>query len=196
MTNGLERHAYLAGPDVFMPDALAIGARKKAHLAALGIEGHFPFDNELPPSLLADPRQAATAIAQANERMMLDCCTMGRMGIILANMTPFHGVSMDVGTAFEVGFMSALAATRQNVLIVGYTDDPRLFEERVIADLYGGRTAIVEKNGFLYAPDGMMIEAYGGAENLMLTHAIEKTGGRITASFEEAAALADALTRG
>jgi nucleoside 2-deoxyribosyltransferase len=171
--HNLEAHAYLAGPDVFFPDARTIGQRKKEALARVGIEGHFPFDNELPKEAFKDPKKAANLIAEANERMMLDCCKEGRIGIILANMTPFHGPSMDVGTSFEVGFMSALAATKPNVIVIGYTDDPRLFEVRVRDDVYGGKQNVREKDGALIGPDGRTIEAFGCAENLMIVHAIE-----------------------
>jgi len=34
----LEVHAYLAGPDVFLPDALAIGEKKKAYLEKAAAE--------------------------------------------------------------------------------------------------------------------------------------------------------------
>jgi nucleoside 2-deoxyribosyltransferase len=35
---------YLAGPEVFLPDALAIAAAKKRLCAAHGLEGVFPLD--------------------------------------------------------------------------------------------------------------------------------------------------------
>jgi nucleoside 2-deoxyribosyltransferase len=192
MTENLEIHCYLAGPDVFYPNAKEIGEAKKAKLAVFGIKGHFPFDNELSAKAFRDPHEASNAIGKANEQMMLTCFESGRLGIILVNMTPFRGPSMDVGTSFEVGFMSALAEFKNNIVIIGYSDDQRLFEDRVIDDFYG-RQGIAEKNDFLYGPDGMKIDAYGGAENLMITHAIEKTGGGFVKSFDEAVALARKL---
>ena len=38
---------YLAGPEVFLPDAQAMGARKAALCAAHGLEGVFPLDAQL-----------------------------------------------------------------------------------------------------------------------------------------------------
>ncbi|MDD4617021.1 MAG: nucleoside 2-deoxyribosyltransferase [Alphaproteobacteria bacterium] len=186
-----EVHAYLAGPDVFYPKAKEIGEAKKAKLSEVGIFGHFPFDNTVDAS--DHSHKAAMSIGKGDEGMMLACCLPGRFGIILANMTPYRSPSMDVGTAFEVGFMSALAEIKDNILIIGYTDDPRPFEARVIDDYYGGKDNVTEQDGVLRGPDGMEIEAFGGAENLMLTHAIEKTGGSIVNSFEEAVALARRL---
>ena len=184
-------HAYLAGPDVFFPNALELAAQKKAHLATLGMTGHFPFDNEIPKDVFSDPKVASRTIADANEKMMDECCKDGQVGIILMNMTPFHGPSMDCGTAYEAGYMSALSK-KGNVVIVGYSSDERFFEDRVIQDVYNG-TGITRKDGMIFGPDGNMIESFGGADNLMITAAIERTGGKVCKTFEEAAALAKQL---
>ena len=125
-------------------------------------------------------------IGDANEKMMLDCCRDSRIGLILANMSPFHGPSMGVGTAFEVGFMSALSC-KTNVIIIGYMPDKRSFEDRVVEEIYGGWSNITHKNGIPHGPDGNMIEAFGGADNLMVTNAIVRTGGDIFPTFKEAA---------
>ena len=181
-----EIHAYLAGPDVFFPNAHEIGRQKIEYLHTLGIVGHFPLDTGVPGDLLKDPAQAIRFIGDANEKMMRNCCLDGRIGLILANMSPFHGPSMDVGTAFEVGFMSALSY-KNNVIIIGYTSDKRNFEDRVVEEIYGGWSNITHKNGIPHGPDGTMIEAFGGADNLMITNAILRTGGEIFPTFEEAA---------
>ena len=189
-----EIHAYLAGPDVFLPRAHEIGQQKIAYLKTLGVIGHYPLDSDMPGDLLKDPAQASRFIGDANERMMLDCCRGGRIGLILANMSPFHGPSMDVGTAFEVGFMSALSY-QNNVIIFGYTPDRRSFEDRVAEAIYGGWDAIAYENGIPRGPDGSMIEAFGGADNLMITNAIARTGGAIFLGFEEAAQAAAAAAK-
>jgi len=36
---------YLAGPDVFLPDALEVGKRKREICARHGLRGLFPLDN-------------------------------------------------------------------------------------------------------------------------------------------------------
>jgi nucleoside 2-deoxyribosyltransferase len=190
MTDG-KIHAYLAGPDVFFPNATEIGAQKKSYLATRGITGHFPFDNEIPIEAFSDPKVASRTIADANEKMMDDCCKSGQVGIILVNMNPFHGPSMDCGTAFETGYMSALSK-KGNVIIVGYSADDRNFEDRVIQDVYHG-TEPTRKDGRMIGPDGNTIESFGGADNLMITAAIERTGGKVCKNFEEAAALAKQL---
>jgi nucleoside 2-deoxyribosyltransferase len=193
MTN-YEVHAYLAGPDVFSPEAAEIGKKKKDYLKKLGIIGHFPFDNEIPKEAFSNPGKVSRMIADANEQMMLDCCGDNDIGVILVNMNPFHGPSMDVGTAFEAGFMSALSRNN-NVIIVGYTSDQRKFEERVIADIYKGPENTTTQDGVIRGRDGMMIESFGGVDNLMITAAIERTGGKIYQTFEEAARLAKTLAQ-
>jgi nucleoside 2-deoxyribosyltransferase len=191
-TSGIEIHAYLAGPTVFFPNAVEEGKRMKEHLAKMlpPIIGHFPFDNEIPKEAFSDPKRAARLIADANEKMMDKCCGDGKIGVILVNMKPWRGPEMDSGTAFETGYMSALSRN-SNVIIVGYTDDPRKFEDRVIDDHYHGRKNItVGADGFSRGPDGFAVEAFELEENLMITSAIERTGGRVCATFEEAANVA------
>jgi nucleoside 2-deoxyribosyltransferase len=189
--------AYLAGPDVFYPDALERAQTKKAALAAAGITGLFPLDNEIHPALLsADPKAAAFAIARANESMMLECTKPGIIGFILANMEPWHGPSMDVGTAFEMGFMRALASLPQaDVTIIGYAPDNRLFADRVQAIHFRKLGCATLKDGHLVGPDGMTLENFGLTDNLMLVHAVEKTGGAICASFEDAVQYAAARVK-
>jgi nucleoside 2-deoxyribosyltransferase len=53
-----EVHAYLAGPDVFFPEAVEISKKKKDYLEKLGIVGHFPSDNEIPKEVFIDPKRA------------------------------------------------------------------------------------------------------------------------------------------
>jgi nucleoside 2-deoxyribosyltransferase len=185
----LKPHAYLAGPDIFMPDAVEIGRAKKAFLRNLGIVGHYPLD-EKPQAPLEDKKECSAALARINEQMMLTCCERGRFGIILADMTPYQGISLDAGTAFEVGFMAALSH-RRDILIVGYTNDARPIEERIRQDLYQG-VPFAEKDGRLVAPDGITVGAFGNPENLMIVEAVNRTGGKIFTDFEQAAQFAAA----
>ena len=61
-----EIHAYLAGPDVFFPNAHEIGRQKIEYLHTLGIVGHFPLDTEVPGDLLKDPAQAIRFIGDGS----------------------------------------------------------------------------------------------------------------------------------
>src|SRR5690606_8586836 len=56
------RSLYLAGPDVFRPDARERGRELKALCAEFGIEGLFPLDQEVPAHLVAPAEQAAWCV--------------------------------------------------------------------------------------------------------------------------------------
>ena len=176
--------AYLAGPDVFLPNPIQIGKDKKKLLDGYDIEGCYPFDNELPLGEAKEPRELAFAIAQGNEDMMSKC------NVILANLMPWYGPGTDNGTSFEMGFMSARAIHDPNVLIIGYYPDgiPEKFSARISSMVYNGRVS-TNSEGFMSSTEtGRGIESFGLSDNLMIEGAIQKTGGKIYGSFAEAAA--------
>ena len=150
---------YLAGPDVFWPDAIELGRAKKQLCQDYGFIGHFPLDTELDISDLT-PFAAGMAIYQANIGLMDNC------DIIIANMTPFRGPSMDVGTAFEMGYMTA-----QNKRIWGYSLDGRVYSDRI--------------EGTETDSDGFAIESFAMADNLMMAGAAETQGGLIPESLPQ-----------
>lgn len=156
-------YIYLAGPDVFYPDAIQRGAMMKAALAARDMTGLFPLDSELHPGDYRDPRELALAIAEACEGQI----RKADMGIF--NIEPWRGPEADDGTAYELGFMAALGKP-----VILYSSDPRSFAERIAADVYQGE---VYQDGHLTRGkrDGMLIEAFDGfADNLMLINAAVK----------------------
>lgn len=131
---------YLAGLDVFRPDAVAQGERLKACCAAQGWQGLYPLDNALPEGLQG--LAAARWICEANLALIR------RADAVLANLNNFRGAEPDSGTAFEVGFAVALGKP-----VVGYLDDGRTLREQ----LGGARDA-----------DGLTVEDFGLPRNLML----------------------------
>lgn len=146
---------YLAGPEVFLPDAPAIGAAKKALCARHGWEGVFPMDPPAPsPSGELDWRR----IHAANELLLRGC------DALVANLTPFRGVGADPGTVFELGFMRALGRP-----VHGYTHDPRPHLARVPG-------AVPGPEGW-HDAQGLRVEDHGLTENLMLEGAIRAGGG-------------------
>ncbi|HRK17988.1 MAG TPA: nucleoside 2-deoxyribosyltransferase [Hyphomicrobiaceae bacterium] len=167
---------YLAGPEVFLPDPMAAGRAKVALCAAAGLDGLFPLDAALDLSGLDKHRQARS-IAMANEGLMrsADC--------IIANLTPFRGVSMDSGTAFEVGFMRALGRP-----VFGYTNVVEDFAVRARAYRAGARIA-----GDCDRAD-IEVEDFDLAENLMITEAIGASGGGLVRRAGRHDALLEDLT--
>lgn len=134
---------YLAGPDVFLAGAEAIGARKKAICRAHGFDALFPLDDG-PDATGLEPRDLALAI--------FDRCVamMDASDLVIANMTPFRGISMDVGTAVELGYMHARGKP-----VFGYTNVVDDYHARVDAAGFSGNAELVERFGFV---DNLMCE--------------------------------------
>lgn len=147
---------YLAGPDVFYPDAQERGRRKQALCRAVGLQGVYPLDASLDLTGLA-PAEAAMAIFQANLDLMRSCAG----GLI--NMSPFRGPGMDGGTAFEMGVLQTLGRP-----MVGYSTGAPVYADRVEEFFRLTGTA-----------DGLTIEDFGLTDNLMMAAAVQQTGGVI-----------------
>src|SRR5215510_6578217 len=107
---------YLAGPDVFLPDAIAIGQRKREICQRHGVIGLFPLDNAVD---LAAP-DASLQIFRANEAMM------DKAHAIIANLTPFRGPGADPGTVYELGYMAG-----RGKFCLPYCNDPTVYADRV-----------------------------------------------------------------
>jgi nucleoside 2-deoxyribosyltransferase len=87
---------YLAGPDVFLPDALEIGRRKIEICRRHGVSGLYPLDNVVDRAAT----DASLQIFRANEAMM------DQADAVIANLTPFRGPGADAGTVYELGYMA------------------------------------------------------------------------------------------
>jgi len=147
---------YLAGPDVFLPDALDIGRRKVDICARHGLTGLYPLDNAIGLSA----RDASLQIFKGNEAMMNAC------DAIIANLTPFRGASADAGTVYELGFMAG-----RGKLCLGYSNDPALYANRMRKF-----TAVEAQAERLIDTQGMTVEDFGLSDNLMMIHALELHG--------------------
>jgi nucleoside 2-deoxyribosyltransferase len=161
---------YLAGPDVFLPDPLAAAESKKALCRRYGFVGVFPLDQELDLTGKKGP-EAGCLIAQANEDLMRSC------DLLIANMTPFRGPSMDVGTAYEMGFMRALGRP-----VLGYSNQEGSFAARTRADicLRHGTDAIRRRaDGQWVDQDDLLIEDFAMTDNLMMAAAVTFSGGSV-----------------
>lgn len=148
---------YLAGPEVFLPNATEVANQKKALCRLYGFEGLFPLDNELDLTNLS-PQQSGLLIASSNEAMI------ARADAIIANMTPFRGTSCDVGTAYEMGLARGMGKP-----VFAYSNDERLFLARNLAELPATRRL---EEGHAVDADGMQLEDFGLIDNLMLDGAV------------------------
>ncbi|CAB3683127.1 hypothetical protein LMG3458_01728 [Achromobacter deleyi] len=143
------RRVYLAGFDVFLPDAVAHGQRLKALVATYGFEGLYPLDNVPPPGLAGAP--LAQWIYRANVAMIR------RADLVMANLNPFRGAEPDSGTAFEVGY--AIACGKP---VWGYTSQAgSLLEQSAVGVAADDASRAVDAQGFT-------VEDFGMNLNLML----------------------------
>jgi nucleoside 2-deoxyribosyltransferase len=156
---------YLAGPDVFLPDAAAWLERKKAICAGFRLTGVSPLDPiaEAPPEWAKLPEWRR--IALRNEAHIRNCTA------IIANLTPFRGPSADVGTVYEVGFARGLG-----LKVFGYATVAAAFLDRTLSSVGGGRQA---PDGSWCDPDGMLVEQFGLFDNLMIEAGITHSGGTL-----------------
>ena len=147
------RALYLAGPDVFLVNALDVGARKRAFCARYGFEGMFPLDGED-----AGRQASAKRIYDANIDLLRRCDG------VVANLTPFRGISADVGTVYEVAYALALGLP-----VFAYTEAAAPLGTRIRAGFGSGANPA-------FAGDGMIVEDFGLPDNLMIAEGISAQG--------------------
>ena len=142
--------AYLAGPDLFLPDAHAHAARKIAIAGRHGIEALAPLDAP-PPEC-----RPGEALWQAIFRQ--DVGMMEASDIMIAHLTPFRGASADAGTLVELGWF--LGRRRP---CFGYSNTPTPFSAR-------------SRRQIATLPDpvtDVAVEDFGLGDNLMVIGALE-----------------------
>jgi nucleoside 2-deoxyribosyltransferase len=138
---------YLAGFDVFRPDAQAYGMALKGLCAQYGFDGLFPLDNAAPASLSG--RALARWIFEANLALLESA------DLVMANLNDFRGQEPDSGTCFEIGY----AAARQ-IPVWAYTQDGRPLIEQCATQ--------TRADGIALDANGMIVEDFGLPRNLML----------------------------
>lgn len=136
---------YLAGPDVFRPDALAHFAAARQLLAEHGHQALIPLDNE---------ESTAAGIYRAN------LAQIAAADAVLANLNPFRGHEPDSGTCFEVGYAIALGKP-----VVAYLDDTRAQIDKLVTLAGPLHTSM---DGRTRDKNGMGVEDFDLPLNLML----------------------------
>ena len=145
---------YLAGPSVFDPDWEAQANAMKAACAARGAVGLYPKDNQV--DMPSDKVAHGLKIYEVDRDLVIECDG------IVADFTPFRGPSADVGTVWEMGYAYGLGKA-----VAAFSRDRREFKTRILE--------------WLPQLDGRAIEAFGMADNLMIT------GSNVTAGPDRAA---------
>jgi nucleoside 2-deoxyribosyltransferase len=147
---------YLAGPDVFLPDAPAHAARKAAICARYGLVALPPLNEDV-ASLAAMTDAEAWRVIFAKDLAM-----MQRADLVIANLTPFRGASADAGTLVELGWFLG-----RGLPIFAYSNSATPFAARSAA-----YCATI--------PDpmpGLTVGGFGLPDNLMIPGAVETGGG-------------------
>jgi nucleoside 2-deoxyribosyltransferase len=158
---------YLAGPEVFLRNAVEILDRKRELTRAAGLIPVSPGDLAIPR--IDDRHAFGLAISGIDEQLM------DSADAIIANLTPFRGIAADTGTCFELGYMcgrgkQAFAYT--NVAADHYARTLEYYDGKVIGDADGRERG----------PDGLSVEDFDMIDNLMLDGGVERRGGVIVRS--------------
>ncbi len=138
---------YLAGPDVFYPDAVAHGRALQVLCAQHGFEGLFPLDQQAPAGLSGEP--LARWIYEANVALIRQA------DLVMANVNDFRGNEPDSGTCFEIGYAVALSKP-----VYLYMHPAGSIRDQV--------TARVDADGVAWDAQGCTVEDFGLPRNLML----------------------------
>jgi nucleoside 2-deoxyribosyltransferase len=176
---------------VFEIDPPAIFDRMKALCLAHGVVGVAPLDNQIGLEGVAPGRDLLERIVRA------DIALMNSLEAAVFCLDGFRrGPEMDAGTAFEVGYMTALGKP-----IAGWTRDIRPYPRRV-ADFFhstfGERLSqatagsVGGTSGLSRDPDGILVHSEDCLQNAMVHVGIELGGGVVAAdpNWERAFSLA------
>ncbi len=153
---------YLAGPEVFLPDAAARFERNKELCRRHGFEPLSPLDN-------AACAETGTGLARAifaGNVAMLERCD-----IVAANCNPFRGACVDDGTAWEIGYAHA-----RGKQVWGYCGRVEPLPVIVLSRI----AATPHASGHPIDAEGYLVnEDFGNTLNLMLEFSLEGSGGRL-----------------
>ena len=145
---------YLAGPDVFRPDARDHFVRLAAACDALGLAALLPADGNDPP--VDGPPEAQ--IYEANMQRLRGA------GGVVANLASFRGLEPDSGTVFEVG---AAVALRIPVVAYGVPAGSYADRARSLLQCAPDAAGVLRETG-----SGIAVEDFGQPLNLMLACSI------------------------
>lgn len=138
---------YLAGPDVFYPDAQERGRAMCALCAEQGFKGLYPLDAPPDPNI----QPMSKAIFEANKAML------EQADAVVANLRDWRGPEPDSGTVWEVAYALALGKP-----VIAYLPCSQSLRQRM---------ARLAPDGI--DPEGHAVEDFGLPLNLMLAHSLK-----------------------
>tara|TARA_B100000315_G_scaffold254808_1_gene296648 strand:- start:11268 stop:11807 length:540 start_codon:yes stop_codon:yes gene_type:complete len=167
-------HVYLSGPDIFLPNSKDIDTNKKAICERYGMEGVSQLDMADERSFSGDAKMASEIFEQTRE--LISSCDL-----LIANMSPFRGPSLEAGTALEMGIMLGLGKP-----VLGYCLNQEDYAARLMRlhDVF--ELPLNEASGDLQAPDGLVVENFGLSEGALVSGAVQAANISIAEDFESA----------
>ncbi len=138
---------YIAGPDVFQRNSIAIGERYTKLCIKYGFEGHYPLDNVI--DFNQPKKKVALDIFKANEKLIDEC------DIVVANLNSFRGKEADSGTVWECGYAYA-----KGKKVYGYMNSTSAYIEQF--------SSKKESDGMFWDEDDRFIEDFDYPINLMI----------------------------
>ncbi len=165
---------YLSGPDIFHPKAKDIDTNKKAICDRYGLEAVSQLDIGDGRVFSGDAANTLEIFTQT--RALIESCDL-----LVANISPFRGPSLEAGTALEIGIMLGLAKP-----VIGYSLNSDTYAERLMRlhDIF--ELPLNESGDVLEAPDGLLVEDFGLAEGGLISGAVQSGKIPISDDFESA----------
>ncbi|MDP3779282.1 MAG: nucleoside 2-deoxyribosyltransferase [bacterium] len=162
---------YLAGPEVFLPNAVEYAEVQRELCRQYGFVGLHPMDNNIQG--MDSTYGTATRIYRGDVAQVRKC------DIVIANCNPFRGLLIDDGTSYELGFCNGLGKPSY-----GYIRDGRSYNQRAM-DI--GVAAHDPAEGMLTDDQGYaFVDDFTTLINLMMQCGMTEHGGRlVVGSFED-----------
>lgn len=174
---------YLAGPEVFLPNAVEHAEMQRELCRQYGFIGLHPMDNNI--AISVQVYETAVKIYRG------DVCQIRECDIVVANCNQFRGVLIDDGTAYELGFGNALGKPSYGYRIDACRCVIRAFEKKF--------AFFARESGYYIDADGyIFVDEFGTVINLMMQCGMTEHGGRLViGSFEDCLrAIRDDLDKG
>lgn len=163
-----KKKIYLAGFDVFYPDAINVLDAKKKLCETYGFIGLAPLDNSVD---FSQPKEKIRkVIFEANIELMK------KADIFCVNLNAFRHGEPDSGTVFEIGYGFGLGKE-----VYVYVDSTETMLEKTRTN----DAECVCKDGVWLDGNGLLIEDFNGMFNLMITESTTMINGSLEDLLEK-----------
>ena len=174
-----EIKVYLAGPEVFLPDAAPVVEEMRRLCREHGLTPIAPLDAGVDGDMAgaSGPADAAPDPGWIFEK---NVSRIRASDAVIANVNHFRGSEPDSGTCFELGYAHALGKK-----LYIYSDDGATAVERV-REFYGPVSEVAGERPT--DPDGTFVENFDYAVNLMMAVPSVNVNGTFAAAVKVASA--------